>query len=205
MAVSGRTAEDVSLRVEHGRETPDGFVPLGSRRLAADDAESVEWRTVPLLDEAAPPAEADAVRLVAADNSTTTGGWLAFTAPQERQWVPLQQFLPRDGAVGVAWQMKFLFPCLRQPRQQAGITEPAVAAIGFGSTADGALADWTFDPTRGGLLGHAEREADVTLLTTRVRDVGDVVDDIQVFGYRQPYPSGQYELIRGREVISGLP
>ncbi len=204
VAVSGRTGEDVSVRAEYGLETPDGFTVLESRPVATRE-ESVTWRTVPLVDEDAPPDEADVVRLVASDDSTTTGGWLAFSAPLERRWVPLQQFLPPDGPVGVAWQIKSHFPCLRQPRQENGVTEPAVAAIGFGATPGAALADWTFDPTRGGLLGHAEREADVTLLTTRVRDVGDEVDDVHVWEYRQPYPADRYELVRDRETVSGLP
>lgn len=202
--VSGRLKDDVTLRVEYGRETPDGFVVTAGRSIS-DDENSVAWRTVPLVDEDAPPPGTDAVRLVAEDSSTTTGGWLAFSAPVERRWVPLQQYLPPDGAVGVAWQIKSLFPCLRQPRQQAGITEPAVAAVGFGVTPGAALGDWTFDPERGGLLGHAQREADVTLLTTRVRDVGDQVDDVHIWEYREPYPADAYELIRNRRTVSGMP
>lgn len=202
--VSGRLKDDVTLRVEYGREAPDGFVATASRPIS-DDENSVAWRTLPLVDEDAPPPGTDAVRLVADDASTTTGGWLAFSAPVERRWVPLQQYLPPGGAVGVAWQIKSLFPCQRQPRQQAGITEPAVAAIGFGVTPGAALADWTFDPERGGLLGHAQREADVTLLTTRVRDVGEQIDDVHVWEYRQPYPADGYELTRNRETVSGLP
>ena len=121
---------------------------------------------MPLVDEAAPPPGAEVVRLVAVDDSTTTGGWLAFTGPTVRRWVPLPEFLPADRPVGVAWQMKSLFPGVRQPRQQAGITEPASAAIAYGETPRDAVADWTFEPERGGLLGHAHREAQVTLLTT---------------------------------------
>ncbi|MEJ2886628.1 arabinosyltransferase domain-containing protein [Actinomycetospora aeridis] len=205
VAVSGRLREDdVSLRVEYGRETPGGFAPLGSRSIG-DEENTVEWRTVPLVDEAEPPDGADAVRLVADDRATDTGGWLAFSAPVERRWVPLQEFLPPGGAVGVAWQIKSLFPCQRQPVQQAGITEPAVAAIGFGVTPEAALADWTFSPERGGLLGHAQREAEVSLLITRVRDVGEQVDDVHVWQYREPYPSDGYALIRNRETVSGRP
>ncbi|PVZ09548.1 4-amino-4-deoxy-L-arabinose transferase-like glycosyltransferase [Actinomycetospora cinnamomea] len=202
--MSGRIGDDVSLSAEYGRETREGFTPTGTRSIAAEE-NSVAWRSVALLDETAPPADADVVRLIAVDESTTTGGWLAFTAPLEGRWVPLTQFLPSDGPVGVAWQMKALFPCQRQPRQQHGITEPAVAAIGFGPTPEAAFSDWTFDPNRGGLLGHAQREADVTLLVTRIRDVGDEIDDIQVFDFRQPYPAGGYELSLDRRVVPGAP
>ncbi len=205
VAVSGRTTEDVSLRVEYGQQTPDQVVPLGDRRVGTEDAESVGWRTVPLLDTTAAPPGADAVRLVAVDDSTSTGGWLAFSAPLEQRWVPLPAFLPAERAVGVAWQIRTLFPCLRQPRQQAGVTEPAVAAIGFGETPEAALGDWTFDPRRGGLLGHAEREGPGTVLTTRVRDVGDEVDDLHVFDLRPPLPTGGYDLVRDRRTVPGLP
>ena len=67
------------------------------------------------------------------------------------------------------------------------------------------MADWTFEPERGGLLGHTHREADVTRLTTRFRDAGDEVDDLWVLELRQPYPSDGYELIRRGETVSGLP
>jgi hypothetical protein len=204
VAVSGRTGRDVSLEAEYGRETADGFTPLVSRSVATRE-ESTTWRTVPLVDENAPPAGADVVRLVANDASTTTGGWLGFSAPLERRWTPLQQYLPPDGAVGVAWQLKALFPCQRQPRQAAGITEPGVAGIGYGATPGGALADWTWDPERGGLMGHAERESEVTLLTTRVRDVGGDVNDVHVWSFREPYRSDAYELIPNRQTVSGLP
>ena len=205
VAVSGRTRGDVGLRVEYGRRTAEGFVPVGGAPLGAQDRESIAWRTVPLLDEAAPPPGADAVRLAARDDSTTTGGWLAFTAPTERRWVPLPEFLPADAAVGIAWQIRSQFPCLRQPRKQAGITEPAVAAIGYGPTLERALDDWTFDPDRGGLLGHAEREGPGTLLTTRVREVGDQVDDVYVIDLTPPYPDGGYALTRERHTVSGMP
>ncbi|GAA4743851.1 arabinosyltransferase domain-containing protein [Actinomycetospora chibensis] len=204
VAVSGRTGRDVSLEAEYGRETADGFTLLGTQSVATQE-ESTTWRTVPLIDDDAPPAGADVVRLVANDASTTTGGWLGFSAPLERRWTPLQQYLQPDGAVGVAWQLKSLFPCQRQPRQANGITEPGIAAIGYGATPEAALGDWTWDPERGGLMGHAERESDVTLLTTRVRAVGDDVDDVHVWDFREPYPSHAYELIRNRQTVSGLP
>lgn len=205
VAVAGRTTGEVALRVEYGREAPGGFRPSGGARIGTEDPESVEWRTVALLDEAAPPTGADAVRLVATDTSTTTGGWLAFSAPTARTWVPLPQFLPPDAAVGIAWQIRTFFPCLRQPRKQDGITEPAAAAIAFGPTLDAALADWTFDPARGGLLGHAEREGPSRPLPTRVRDVGGEIDDVYVLDLRPPYPSGGYELTRDRRTVSGAP
>lgn len=204
VSVSGRLGDGVSLRAEYGRADAAGFAPVGSRPIGDPDS-SVEWRTVPLVDEAAPPPGAEVVRLVAVDDSTTTGGWLAFTGPTVRRWIPLPEFLPADRAVGVAWQMKSLFPGVRQPRQQSGITEPASGAIAYGETPRDALADWTFEPERGGLLGHTHREADVTRLTTRFRDAGDEVDDLWVLAYRQPYPSDGYALLPRRETVSGLP
>ncbi|GLZ46569.1 arabinosyltransferase [Actinomycetospora sp. NBRC 106375] len=206
VSVSGRTTGDVSLRVEYGRLVPDGVTPVAGAPVGDGEPESLAWRDVPLLDGAAAPPGADAVRLVAQDSSTTTGGWLAFSAPVARSWVPLPQFFPATAPVGVSWAIRTLFPCLRQPRQQAGITEPAVGAIGFGSTPEQALQDWTFDPTRGGLLGHADREVGgATALITRVRDVGETVDDVYVFDLRPPYRSNGYSLVRERQVVSGLP
>ncbi|MEJ2863343.1 arabinosyltransferase domain-containing protein [Actinomycetospora flava] len=218
VAVSGRTGDDVSLRAEYGRTGPGGFVPMGSTPVATED-ESTAWRPVALTEEpdptatrpspnTPPPPGADAVRLVADDRSASTGGWLAFTAPMERPWVPLQQYLPAGAAVGLPWEIGFLFPCQRQPRQQAGITEPAVAAVGYGETLEAALGGWAFDPSRGGLLGHAGREApdgEPTQLTTRVRGVGDEIDDVHVVDLRPPYPADGYDLTRERQTVPGMP
>ncbi|MFC5141796.1 arabinosyltransferase domain-containing protein [Actinomycetospora rhizophila] len=205
VAVSGRVDGDDSLRVEYGRETPGGFVPVDRTRAVSEPGSTAAWRTVPLLDDTAPPPGADVVRLLGTYRSSVPEGWLAFTGPVERPWVPLAEVLPADAPVGVAWQVKYLFPCQRQPRQEAGVTEPAVGAIGWGATREEALADWMFDAGRGGLLGHAEREADVTRLTTRFRDVGGEVDDLWVFRYDQPFPADRYELVRGHRTVSGLP
>ncbi|MDD7940970.1 arabinosyltransferase domain-containing protein [Actinomycetospora lutea] len=205
VGVSGGLDGEDAPRVEYGRETAGGFEPVGSGRPLADAESSPAWRTVPLLDDLAPPPGADVVRLLGAAGSSDPEARPAFTAPFERPWVALDQVLPADAPVGVAWQVKFLFPCQRQPRQQAGVTEPAAGAIGMGHTREAALADWMFDPDRGGLLGHAHREADVTRLTARFRDVDGEVDDLWVLRYRQPFPAQRYELVREHRTVSGLP
>ncbi|MDD7940972.1 arabinosyltransferase domain-containing protein [Actinomycetospora lutea] len=184
-----------------GEVDPGTGIPVATEAEAEDSGEDS-------AANAAPPPGAEMVRLVADDRSASTGGWLAFTAPMERPWVPLQQFLPADAPVGLPWQIGFLFPCQRQPRQQDGITEPAVAAIAFGETPDAALGDWTYNPVRGGLLGHARREVprgEPTQLTTRVRGVGDEIDDIHVVDLRPPYPATAYDLTRGRQTLPGWP
>ena len=203
VAVSGRTGEDVSLRVEYGRRTPDGFAPLAGGPLGGT-AESLDWRSVSLVGEVAPPAGADVVRLVATDTSTTTGGWLAFTADRASLGAAAG-VLPSRRPRRWPGRCRTFFPCVRQPRQQAGVTEPAVGAIGFGRTLDEALDDWTFDATRGGVLGHAEREGPGTLLTIRVRDVAAEVRDLWVLDLRPPYPTDGYALTRERRTVSGMP
>jgi hypothetical protein len=42
-------------------------------------------------------------------------------------------------------------------------------------------------------------------LTTRVRDVGEDVDDVYVWRYTEPYPTDGYELLRSRTTVPGLP
>ncbi|GAA4919368.1 4-amino-4-deoxy-L-arabinose transferase-like glycosyltransferase [Actinomycetospora succinea] len=187
---------------------PGTGIRTGSATETGSGAGGESTEDEPALPNVAPPPGAEIVRLVADDRSASTGGWLAFTAPMERSWVPLQQYLPAGAAVGLPWQIGFLFPCQRQPRQQAGITEPVVAAVGYGKDVDAALADWAYNPARGGLLGHAGREApggEPTQLTTRIRGVGDEIDDVYVFDLRPPYPANGYDLTRERRTESGLP
>lgn len=201
--VSGRTGNGNSLRVKYGRATPAGFDLVSSHALG-DATDSPDWRAVNITGSAGPPPDADALRLTATASSTSTGGWLAFAAPSLQHWTPLQDYLPADRPVGVAWQLKFLFPCQRQPRQQGGVTEPAVAAIGYGSDPLSGLSDWPFDSGRGGLMGHANREATVTQLATRFRDFPEV-DDVQLYDFRQPFPPGHFTLTDNRRTVPGVP
>ena len=205
VSVSGRLGDGVSLRAEYGRADPAGFVPVGGR-LIGDPDSSVEWRTVPLVDDAAPPPGAEVVRLVGGRRQHHHRRLARVHRPDGAALGAAARVPPgRPRPSGSPGRSKSLFPGVRQPRQQAGITEPASGAIAYGETPRDALADWTFEPERGGLLGHTHREAEVTRLTTRFRDAGDEVDDLWVLEYRQPYPSDGYELIRRRETVSGLP
>ena len=201
--VSGRLGDGNGLTVEFGRPGPGAMVPLGAREVE-ETSDDTAWRAVDVTESATPPADATLVRLTATDGTTNTGGWLALSAPLFQRWAPMPTALARDGVYTVAWENSFLFPCLRQPVQQNGITQTMDGFLGYGETRGSALADFTAKPDSGGIVGNAYREAGVTELRTRFRDFPDVDDDVLLMLFDQPYPSGRFVLEPGSRVVSGM-
>ena len=201
--VSGRLGEGNTLAVEFGRPGPGEVVPLGSREVE-ETSDDTAWRAVDVTESENPPADATFVRLTATDGATDTGGWLALSAPLFQRWAPMPTALARDGVYAVAWENSFLFPCLRQPIQQDGITQTVDGFLGYGETRGSALADFMAKPDSGGIVGNAYREAGVTELRTRFRDFPDVDDDVLLMLFDQPYASGRFVLEPGSRVVSGL-
>ena len=202
--VSGRLGEGNSLRLEYGRAAPGSPVvePLGDSAVR-ETSDGTGWRSVDMTKSQVVPPDATLVRLVATDTTTDVGGWLAFTAPLAQRWAPMSTVLPRDGTYTVAWENAFLFPCIHQPIQQNGVTQTMDGFLGYGETADSALADFTAKPDNGGIVGNAYREAEVTTLRTRLHDFPDVDDNVVLMLFDQPYPSGRYDLVPGSRMVSG--
>lgn len=190
--LSGLSADGNEFRVQFGRRDPSGDVRVSADRLLETEINSSVWRSLTIDVRSAPP-DADRVRLVAVDTSTAEHGWLAFTAPAVQRWVPLNDYLARRRPTGLAWQIAFLFPCVDQPHQRDGVTEPAAAAVSWGSESLSGLRDWPFDPERGGVMGQTAREATVTRLSLRFRDFPGE-DSIEAYVFRQPFPPGRYDL-----------
>jgi hypothetical protein len=114
--------------------------------------------------------------------------------------------VPPGATAAVDWTQAFLFPCLHGPRQQHGVTGPTDLVVGDGRDPDAGLDGWTFDPARGGLLGHDVRESGPTALTVRFRGgpgPRDRVRTVQVYELRPPYPEGAYVLELRRRKVSG--
>lgn len=206
--VSGRTGDGSSLTVEYGRLSPGGVDVVGSRLLggAADPTQSVSsdaWRSVDLASrESVPPPGSDVLRLVAVDDRTDIGGWIAFTAPRLSRFVPIDAVVARGAPTALSWPVALLFPCIRQPRIQNGITEPAVWAVGYANGPLEFLRDGTWQTGRGGVFGQAGREADVTQLVSRFRtDPG--IRPVQVYRLQEPYERDAYTLVPGRRVVAG--
>jgi hypothetical protein len=200
--VSGLTADGNEFRVQFGRQEQSGNVRVLTDWLLETEVDSGIWRSL-VIDVNSPAPDADRVRLVAVDTSTAEHGWLAFTAPTLQRWTPLRDYLVRHQPTGVAWQVAFLFPCLEQPRQHDGVTEPAAAAVAWGSEPLSGLRDWAFDPDRGGLMGQTTREATATKLSLRFRDFPQT-DSIEAYVFHQPFPPGRYDLVTARRTVSGI-
>ncbi|MFC5062714.1 arabinosyltransferase domain-containing protein [Actinomycetospora atypica] len=203
--ISGRIGEGNSLRLEFGRQPPGPNSPVeGLGGLGVDEkSDDTAWRAVNMTRSGNPPVDATLARVVATDTTSDVGGWLAFTAPLAQRWAPMTTALARDGVYSVNWENSFLFPCIRQPVQQNGITEPMDGFLGYGETRRSALADFQARTNSGGIVGNALREARTTELPTRFRDFPDTDDDVFLMLFDNPYPSDRYDMERKNRVVSG--
>lgn len=125
-----------------------------------------------------------------------------FTAPAAQKYVPLREFLPREAAVGVAWQFAFLFPCQRQPRVQDGVIEPISYAVQWGDTQWLGLSDATWQPVRGALFGDVLSSQEVTALPARLKDFPGAYP-IQVYQTKPLHETGQYTITHDRQTRMG--
>lgn len=202
VTAAGRLTDGNHLVAEYGRVTGGTVTVLG--RQALDDGLDLSyWRTL-LLDPAAAHASgADAVRLVATDGSTGVGGWLAFSQPALRTFVPVQQYLRGVSPVVVSWQASYLFPCQRLPTISDGITEPSSAGVLYGATFFREFRDGSMLVSRGGLFAPVFREASVTILPAVLPEAPGV-HDVHVYRFEEPYPAGRYVLTPHRVRVSGI-
>ena len=173
ISVSGRTGEGNELRVEYGRPVPGGAELVASTVVGVgeDDAavDSPSWRPVRLDGADAPPPGATLVRVSAVDASTSSGGWLAVTAPSTQRWTAVRDVLPADRTVALTWQFAFLFPNLHKPTQGQGINEPSTAAVMWGTSPLAIDSENVYAVSRGGLFAQSVRESSVVELPTRLR------------------------------------
>lgn len=110
------------LELEYGVRRPDGSVDVLGRALPFDLGPAPSWRNVRVpLDQL--PTEADAVRLVAADEDRDPDQWLAVTPPRVPQTRTLQEVVGSDTPVLADWAVGLQFPC-QQPFSHAnGVAE----------------------------------------------------------------------------------
>jgi len=198
--VSGRLGGGNSLTVQYATVGTGGARVVVSHPVD-QPADAAAWRTAVLPDELR-PARADAVRLVAVDSTTDLGGWLAFTAPAVHPYVTLGQYLDGEAAIATAWQIAFRFPCLRQPRQQDGITEPVSAAVLWGEGPLGGLEDAPWQKQRGGTFARIPIIRSVFQPVARFRDFPDE-PGITVYRFPSELASEAYQLSRQREIVTG--
>ena len=195
----------VSLRAEYGRADRRRVRPAG-RPADRRRRTVVEWRTVPLVDEAAPPPGADVVRLVAVDDSTTTGGWLAFTAPDRAALGPLPRVPARPTAPsGSPGRSSRSSPAYASPASSRASPSPRPPPS---PTATRPGARWRTGPSSpSGAACWATPSARPTSPCSPPASAAPATRSTTSASssYRQPYPSDGYELIRRRQTVSGLP
>lgn len=192
LTMAGRLTGGNTLVAEYARQGAGGVEPLGIQDLA-DGLDSPYWRTAVLDPPTVDGGPIELVRIRATDATTDAGGWVAYSQPALRDVVTVQQYLAGAGPVAVAWQIALLFPCQEQPRFQRGITQPSRFGVLYGSDMPAAFGDATWLVIRGGIFAPVLREASVTGLPT-VLPGAPAVDDVQVYRFEYPYPTGAYQL-----------
>lgn len=203
--VSGRADDGNEVAVEYGRRTPGGVVPVDRRPVdPATRRPADAWYGVDLASrDTPPPGGADAVRLVATGGRADASGRLAVTEPRVSRFVPVRDLVPDGAPTALSWDSALLFPCLRQPRIAGGIAEPPAWAVGYTSAPLGILDQVGWQIDRGDAFARTARQARITQLVTRFRDLPEV-HRVQVYRFAQPYPSGGLRVTPGRETVSGL-
>lgn len=203
--VSGRADEGNEVAVEYGRRTADGVAPVDRRRVdPASQRPADAWYGVDLGSRDTPtPDGADVVRLVAVSGRADATGRLAVTEPRASRFVPVRDLVPAGAPTALSWDSALLFPCLRQPRLSGGIAEPPGWAVGFTGGPLRILDQVGWQTDRGDAFGRTARQARITQLVTRFRDLPEV-RRIQVYRFEQPYPAQDYRVRPGRETVSGL-
>ena len=120
-SVAGALGPATPITAQLGRRTPEGIevveeIPVDA---SATDA-GPGWRDVRLNVAG---AEAETVRLAAADVDVTPEGWLAFSAPRVPQLTPMTEVVGRDTPVFMDWPVGFVHPCLRPYSIVNGVVE----------------------------------------------------------------------------------
>ncbi len=126
MAVAGRIGAG-DLRIEYGRPGrigaagPTDFEVMGSMT-PIDIGPAPAWRNlrIPLEDI---PAEAEVVRIVAADNNLDPDRWLAVTPPRNPQLRTLEEVVGNTAPVLIDWVVALAFPCQRPFVHNGGVAE----------------------------------------------------------------------------------
>ncbi|MFE3289585.1 arabinosyltransferase domain-containing protein [Rhodococcus sp. NPDC059234] len=110
------------LVVEYGKRTADGGVEAEGSVAPIDIGPTPSWRNlrVPMSQI---PADADAVRLVAADHDLTPKQWLAITPPRVPQLQTLNEVVGSSAPVLLDWSVGLSFPCQRPFDHRYGVAE----------------------------------------------------------------------------------
>mgnify|MGYP000918898223 FL=1 len=99
------------------------------------------------------PADASAVRIVAADRSLGLGDWIAVTPPRVPELRSVQEYVGSTQPVLMDWAVGLAFPCQQPMLHANGVTEVPKFRITPDYTAKKQDTDTWEDGRNGGLLG----------------------------------------------------
>ncbi|GAA5047414.1 arabinosyltransferase domain-containing protein [Nocardia callitridis] len=122
VTVDGTVHPGQDLHVEYGKAGPDGQVESMGSADPIDIGPSPSWRNVRVpLDQL--PADADVVRVVAADRDANPDQWLAVTPPRVPQTQTLNELVGSKTPVLLDWAVGLNFPCQNLMSARAGVAE----------------------------------------------------------------------------------
>nr|WP_072736976.1 arabinosyltransferase domain-containing protein [Rhodococcus triatomae] len=118
----GIVTDGPSVEVEYGSRRTDGAVDVLGRAQPLDIGPRPSWRNlrVPLDDL---PLEANAVRLVVADEGSGADDWVAVTPPRVPRTQTLNDLLGSSTPVMIDWSVGLQFPCQRPFDHRLGVAE----------------------------------------------------------------------------------
>ena len=210
-SVSGSPSPGAPGRTSRCASSTGAGLPTGSRRWQADRSAVPPSRSTGARSPWSTRSPRPRVRTSSASSppttSTTTGGWLAFTAPTAASLGAAAGVLPSRRPRRRRLGDPDVLP-VRAPAPPAGRGHRARGRRRSGSAGRSTRPSTTgrSTPRAVGCSGtRREREGPGTLLTIRVRDVGAEVRDLWVLDLRPPYPTDGYALTRERRTMSGMP
>lgn len=177
VAVAGQLGPATPITAQFGRQYgADGRrievideIPVGGAPTAAPPG----WRDYRLNLTGRPAAEADTVRLVAADANVTPDGWLAFAEPRVPELIGMTTLIGRNTPVFMDWPVGFVHPCLRPFSIRNGIVEMPKYRLLPDEQLKVGSQNWS-GAHAGGPLGWLEIVADEREIPTYLENAWDV-------------------------------
>ncbi|HMZ13338.1 MAG TPA: arabinosyltransferase C-terminal domain-containing protein, partial [Mycobacterium sp.] len=140
------------VELEYARPGPDGAPVPAGRVQPYDIGPAPSWRNL-RYDRSRIPADATAVRIVAADRSLGLGDWIAVTPPRVPELRSVQEYVGSTQPVLMDWAVGLAFPCQQPMLHANGVTEVPKFRITPDYTAKKQDTDTWEDGRNGGLLG----------------------------------------------------
>jgi len=120
--VNGVEQEGMELTLEYGTVDAQGKASDTGELELSDVGATPKWRNLRIAMDKI-PAEANAVRLVAVDDSTDEDDWVAFTPPRVPELATLNSQFSSETPALLDWSVALQFPCQRTFNHYAGVTE----------------------------------------------------------------------------------